>query len=96
VEIVGQIGIAVFLAWLNERLVEKYLGKPLEENFPQVNRWWLVYAALVLGFAWSWFFGVNVISWTNAPELPGRVLTGILIGSGSEIVHQATEWFKNR
>jgi hypothetical protein len=72
------VGCAAFLAYLNEVLVEHFVGKPLEEKFPHIDRWWLIYVALAAGTAIVWFVGLNIFG-DLIPAVLGRILTGIII-----------------
>ncbi len=85
------IAVALFLAFLVETLVEHFLGKPLEKQLPTLDRWWLMYVALVVGFAISFFAGLNIFPVDVIPELMGLILTGIIVGGGSQLVHKIIE-----
>lgn len=95
--LVDQAMVVLFLAWFNEQIVEYFLGVPLEKKFPELDRWWLRYVALASGFAWSWVFNANILSgWTNAPEVAAKILTGILVGAGSDLLHRALEKLRGK
>ena len=66
--------------------MEHLVGKPLEQAAPMTPRWWLIYVALVLGAALGWFSEVNAFEGL-IPVLVGRIVTSLLIGGGSPIVH---------
>lgn len=91
-----QVAVVSFLVWFNEETVEYFFGIPLEKKFPNVDRWWLRYVALALGFGWTWLAQANLIAWTGTPEVLGRVITGILVGSGSQIAHMALEKLRGK
>ena len=91
-----QIAVVAFLCWFNEEIVEYFFGIPLEKKFPNMDRWWLRYVALGLGFMWSWLSLANIIAWANTPEALGRVITGILVGSGSQILHKGLEKLRGK
>jgi len=82
---------ALFLAFLAEVLVEHFIGKPLEQKAPLLDRWWLIYVALVVGGAICWFAGLNVFG-TLMPDMLGRVLTCLIVGGGSELLHSIVNW----
>lgn len=88
---VDQATVVLFLAWFNEEFVEYFFGIPLEKKLPNLDRWFLRYVALATGLLWGLVFQVNIIGWTGAPEMPGRILTAILIGSSSQLLHKALE-----
>jgi hypothetical protein len=81
------VGLAFLLAFIVEVLVEHFVGKPLEEKLPKVDRWWLIYVALAVGSIVSWLAGLNVFG-DVMPELLGRILTCVIVGGGSELVHE--------
>jgi hypothetical protein len=82
---------ALFLAFLTERLVEHFVGKPLEEKAPLLDRWWLIYVALGVGGAICWFAGLNIFG-ALMPDLLGRILTCLIVGGGSELLHAIVNW----
>jgi hypothetical protein len=71
-------------------LVEHFIGKLLEEQFPQVNRWWLIYVALVSGGVLTWFVALNLFEGLMLPVL-GRIVTGTIVGGGSQLLHRIIE-----
>ena len=50
-------------------------------------RWWLIYVSLVLDAALRWFSEVNLFDGL-IPALVGRIVMSLLVGGGSQIVHQ--------
>jgi hypothetical protein len=80
------VGLVILLAFIVETLVEHLVGKPMEVALPGVNRWWLIYVALVAGGALGWFAQVNIFDGL-IPVLDGRILTTILVSGGSPVVH---------
>ena len=81
------IALALFLAFVVEVLIEHLLGKPLEHALPNLDRWWLIHVALVAGGLLSWFCGLNIFSELPIPPTVGLVLTALLVGGGSELLH---------
>jgi len=86
---------ALFLAFLTEVLVEHFVGKPLEEKAPMLDRWWLIYVALIVGGAICWFAGLNVFG-VLMPDLLGRILTCLVVGGGSEFLYAIVNWVGER
>jgi hypothetical protein len=84
------VGYAIALAYLNEVLVEHFVGKPLEEKFPHIDRWWLIYVALATGGVITWFVGLNIFA-DLMPGLLGQILTCVIVGGGSELLHRIIE-----
>lgn len=76
----------LFLAAVNTAVVN-YLAEPLRRRKPDLDLWWLLYVALVTGFMIAWFAGVNLFEAHIANELLGRILSGILVGGGSSLIH---------
>lgn len=78
----------LFLAAVNMAIVN-YLAAPIRVKKPELDLWWLVYVALLTGFIISWFAGVNLFEAHIANALLGRILSGILVGGGSSLIHDA-------
>ena len=76
----------LFLAAVNTAVVN-YLAEPVRQRYPELDLWWLLYVALATGFVISWFAGVNLFETQIANELLGRILSGILVGGGSSLIH---------
>jgi hypothetical protein len=60
--------------------------KSLEKALPEPDRWWLVYVSLVAGCAVGCFTKVDAFEGL-VPTLVGRIVTALLVGGGSQIVH---------
>lgn len=76
----------VFLAAVNTAVVN-YVAEPVRKRFPEADLWWLLYLALATGFAIAWFAGVNLFAEQIPNEALGRILSGILVGGGSSLIH---------
>lgn len=76
----------LFLAVVNMAIIN-YLAAPVREKMPKFDLWFLVYVALITGFLISWFAQVNLFEAHITNVLLGRVLSGILIGGGSSLIH---------
>ena len=72
--VLSNVGLVILLAFIVEVLVEHLVGKPLEVAAPEVDRWWLIYVALLSGGALGWFAQVNIFDGL-LPVLVGRILT---------------------
>ena len=79
--------IALFLATVNMAIVD-YLAQPVKQKYPRVDFWWLQYVALATGAVIGYIADVNLFAayFTNAEM--GRVLTSVLIGGGSGLIHR--------
>lgn len=75
-----------FLAAVNMAIVN-YLIEPVRRRYPNADLWWVLYLALATGFAIAWFAGVNLFEAIIANQLLGRILSGILVGGGSSLIH---------
>jgi len=91
-----QILNTLFLATVNERMIE-VLARPLERAFPaHFYRYScaLFYVALATGIALGLSSGINVFS-DVLTDLSGKILTSILIGGGSVMIHETIGNRKN-
>ena len=59
----------------------------MEKQLPDVDRWFLMYVALVVGGGLSYVAGLNIFPVDLMPELAGTILTAVLVGGGSELLH---------
>lgn len=76
----------LFLAVVNMAIIN-YLAAPVREKKPEFDLWFLVYVALLTGFLISWFAGVNLFEGHIVNVPLGRILSGILVGGGSSLIH---------
>lgn len=83
----NQIALALFLAVINESVVEAFVA-PAKIKFPKVDFWWVIYVAWVTGGLVSYFAGVNLFVELNTklPMIEGQVLTAVLVGGGSSLI----------
>jgi hypothetical protein len=91
--IAGVFAFAAFLAFVVERLVEKFVKPPLKK------RGWdeaSAYASLLLGVVFSWGFGLDLATPLAtavgaSPFVPwaGYLLTGLLVGGGGNFLHDS-------
>ena len=81
------LSVAAFLSLVNTTIVD-YLVKPIKENFPNLNTWWLVYVSLITGGLLVWFSGVNLFEAYLPDPLVGRVMTAIVAGGGSNLLYR--------
>jgi hypothetical protein len=80
--------IALALAIITERTVE-YFASPIWEHF-KLNRAWLMYVAAIAGITLSVLAQVNMFG-EYLPGPVGIALTGILVGGGSNLIHDVTQ-----
>ena len=78
------IGILVLLATLSEGLVEYIFGDWLHKSY-------LKYITLVVGVALAWSLQLDLLrelAQVQAPYPVGYILTGLIMGRGSQYLHQ--------
>jgi len=80
------LAVALFLAVVNERLVE-WFASPIFEKF-NLDKIWLRYLAGVTGFAISFFSNINLLAAYVDGNVVGLILTGLVVGGGSNLVHE--------
>lgn len=82
---VEALTVAGFLAMMNERLVEWFIS-PLFKRFG-IDTSWLMYVALVTGGVISFLAAVNLFPGMFAQELVGVIISAIIVGGGSNLLH---------
>ena len=80
------IAVGLFLAVANQKIIE-YFSAPVRKEWPDLNLWWLLYLALATGAAIAWFGNLNLFRGYLDHDLLGRVLSCILVGGGSSLIH---------
>lgn len=83
----NELAIALFLATANFAVIN-YLADPIRQRFPELDLWWLVYVSFGTGALLSWLAGVNLFSEAISNMLVARVLTALVVGGGSNLIHQ--------
>ena len=78
--------VGVFLAVVNQKILD-FLAAPVRQRFPCLDLWWLIYVALATGATIAWVAGVNLFAGYVDNTLLGRVLSCVLIGGGSSLIH---------
>jgi len=81
-----QIATVLFLSVANKSIIDNVFA-PLLKRYPDKDWWWVIYVALVTGFAISWFSGVDVFSTYIQEPMVSRVLTAFCVGGGSSLIH---------
>ncbi|MCA9942842.1 MAG: hypothetical protein KC449_05150 [Anaerolineales bacterium] len=80
------LALALLLAVANTKVID-YFAEPAKKKYPGVDFWWLIYVALLTGAGIAWFSGVNLFADLIAHALVGRVLSAVLVGGGSSLIH---------
>lgn len=78
--------VAIFLATTNKVAIDAIL-RPLKQRWPNREFWWFFYVSLITGGLVGWFAEINIFSDYVANVVLARLLTSILIGGGSGLVH---------
>ena len=80
---------AAFLLAVAAKAIVDYLAEPVRKKFPDLDMWWLLYVAFVIGGAIGYIADLNLFA-KVAPGLTGiagRILTAAVIGGGSSLIH---------
>lgn len=96
--IVALVTIPV-LAFLIESLVEYLIGKPMEKSEKLAPySWVLQYVAALAGIGLAWAYQTDLIAilTQGAPSTVGVVLTGLIIGRGSNFTHDIISKFSQK
>jgi hypothetical protein len=86
-EVAQVVAAALFLSFLAERLVE-YFSSPLFSRYAPDHAWLQMYLVAVVGGALSYLAQINLFGGVFPSELAGVAATALVIGGGSEFVHQ--------
>jgi uncharacterized BrkB/YihY/UPF0761 family membrane protein len=81
--------VAIFLAVVAKSLVDA-IAAPIRQKFPDLDLWWLIYVAWLVGGGLSYACGVNLflVVVPQMPALVGVVLTAVLVGGGATLINQ--------
>lgn len=83
---------ALLLAVAAKAIVD-YLAEPVRKKYPNLDMWWIIYPAFVIGGAVGYIADINLFE-TVAPGLvgvAGRILTACVVGGGSSLIHNVTD-----
>ena len=80
------LAIVLFLAVANKAIID-YLVAPVRQKWPDIDLWFLVYVALATGGLIGWLSQANVFAAYMPDPLVGRILTSIVVGGGSSLIH---------
>ena len=83
------LGIVFGMMVLANRLVAA-LVTPLFDKYGW-DKFWLMYPAWVLAGVLVWLTGVNLFAAYIPNELIGKILTAIVAGGGSNLLHDLTD-----
>jgi len=80
------ITTVAFLSVLNNRLVEMIV-KPLLRMSPRFSKDLLLYISIITGIGMALYSDANLLAqYFNLPVV-GVIITGIIIGGGSNLIH---------
>lgn len=77
--------LAAFLALAAKSIADGLL-EPINQKFPNMDLWWMVYIEWVLGGALAFLAGVNLFSAVLPNALAGQILTAIVVGGGAKLI----------
>jgi len=83
------LGVVIGMMVLANRLVAA-LVTPLFDKYGW-DKFWLMYPAWVLAGVFVWFTGLNLFAAFIPNELIGKILTAIVAGGGSNLLHDLTD-----
>ena len=63
------------------------LSAPIRTRYPELDMWWLFYVAVAVGGAIGWISESNIFIEYIPDVVAGRVLTSLLVGGGSTMLH---------
>lgn len=78
--------IVLFLSTVNERIIEATVKKAFERF--NVDSWWLIPTSWVTGLALGLLSTLNLFVGVFRWDVVGWILTAILIGGGSNLIHE--------
>lgn len=85
------IAIVTMLAVVNKVIVD-YIADPIRKHLNGTDMWWLLYVSLITGAALGWLSGANIFADVIPDALiMGRVLTALVVGGGSKIIHDVID-----
>lgn len=83
------LGVVIGMMVLANRLVAA-LVTPLFDKYGW-DKFWLMYPAWILAGVFVWFTGLNLFASFIPNELIGKILTAIVAGGGSNLLHDLTD-----
>ena len=83
------LGIVIGMMVLANRLVAM-LVTPIFDKY-SLDKFWLAYPAWILSGVFVWFTGVNLFASFIPNALIGQILTAIVAGGGSNLLHDLTD-----
>jgi hypothetical protein len=88
------LGIVIGMMVLANRLVAM-LVTPIFEKYGW-DKFWLMYPSWILSGVFVWFTEVNLFASFIPNQLIGQILTAIVAGGGSNLLHDLTDKPDNR
>ena len=83
------LGVVIGMMVLANRLVAA-LVTPIFDKYGW-DKFWLMYPAWILAGVFVWFTGLNLFATFIPNELIGKILTAIVAGGGSNLLHDLTD-----
>ena len=86
---VTTLGVVIGMMVLANRLVAA-LVTPIFEKY-SLDKFWLMYPSWILSGVFVWFTGLNLFAPFIPNALIGQILTAIVAGGGSNLLHDLTD-----
>lgn len=83
------LAVVIGFMVLANRLVAALIT-PIFDKY-QLEKFWLMYVAWVIAGVLVWLAGVNLFASYMPSELVGKILTAIVAGGGSNLLHDLTD-----
>lgn len=81
---VGSVALALFLALVNNRIVE-YFAVPIFERF-HLDRQWLLYVSALTGFVLAMLANADLFAPGLFAPIASRIVSAIVIAGGSNLI----------
>lgn len=89
------VGVVILFAIIVNRIVE-YFFTPIFDK-KKWDKMWLMYIALAMGLALMLLTNISVFTTdTFIAPIVGKILTGILVGGGSNLIYDILKAFSNK
>ncbi len=86
---VNLLGIVIGMMVIANRLIAT-LVTPIFDKY-ELDKFWLAYPAWILSGVFVWLTGVNLFALIIPNPLIGKILTAIVAGGGSNLLHDLTD-----
>lgn len=88
----NEVTAALSLAVINTKLIDA-LKAPVQQRYPNLDLWWVLYVNFITGLGLTWLAQVNVFGDLILDPTAGVILTGLFVGGGSSLIY---DYFTDR